>query len=163
MICTLLGDAVPHPSTDWLAVLLSIPIGLFTSLVFWLITPKLEPILFKWGIWKTQAQEREYRQIERFKNEPELFTQFLVHVTIKTVLIGAVGTTLVIFCYLISEYGDIYAKTEQAKFPFRLVWMGARWISGATGIVLVIVSSQALSVWTKVTHFDTYKKALGRT
>jgi hypothetical protein len=75
-----------NDSQFWLGVFLSVPIGIATGVVSPWVQRWLEE---KRALKRTRRVQAEYEAVVFYKRHPEEFTQFLVHVAVKTTFIGA--------------------------------------------------------------------------
>ena len=150
-------------SDVWYGALLSIPIGIATGLAV--------PLLQRWwenrGNKKQANEERrtkeEYLQVAFYKNHPETFTQYLVHVAIQTTFIGAIVGVLSAVFYAVNQ---VVPDVSGLPFPFyfgavhRLVSLLGQVMAIVSSLLIIRICRPAMALWRKMRDFDKYKRSL---
>jgi len=155
----------------WVGIFLSIPIGILTSLITPWIQRKLDESGKQRALTQSKNIKAELTIITQYKNDPTSFSQYLLHIIIRTTFIGSVigivSGVLFAFGQLLNglrssmimplDLGAVEIIRNMIFFCGQLVvLMGA--------IMIVNTCRPALSKWTKVHNFDEFQqraKAMG--
>jgi hypothetical protein len=154
-------------SEFWLGTFLSIPIGLATSLATPWFQNKLDSRSKQRSLIASKNLAAEYEQVSYYRSHPEDFTQYLIHVAIKTTFIGAMLGIISGISFAFAQVVET-ARTGLGGFGgpdiLRLA-QDALYVlgqfSGLVGSILIVnICRPALSMWTKVRNFAAYEKGI---
>jgi hypothetical protein len=163
----------------WLSAVLSIPTGIVTGLA----TPAIQRWLESRGQdnalrRRVQAAKAEYElaRIENFRRKPSEFTQYLVYIGVKISFISAAIGIVAGIAFLVAQFLSAYQAdvsmraAEQGEVPemisqFVVIIPSAvgQLVSIVGGVMILRAAGSALTTWTRVRNFDTYRQSVEAT
>jgi hypothetical protein len=140
----------------WIGALLSIPIGVGTSL----LVPSIQRWLDARGNKKTLAETKrvraEYEEVLYYQKNPIVFTQYLAQVAVKTTFIGALVS---IFANLLSALANAFNLVSVYRLE-SLLFFASQIIFVVSSVLIVNISRPAMRLWARIRYFDTYSKTV---
>ena len=150
-------------SEFWIGVLLSIPIGIATSLITPWIQRKIDEQDKRRSLAATGRVVQEYERIRAFRADPHEFTQYLVQVVIRTTFTGA----------FVAVFAGLMVALGQATIPLRsafnvdyvdfvrtAIFILAQFVSLLGSLLIINICRPALRAWTKLKNFDEYSASV---
>jgi hypothetical protein len=149
-------------SEFWIGILLSIPIGIATSLITPWIQRKIDEQDKRRSLAATGRLVQEYERIRAFRSDPHEFTQYLVQVVIRTTFTGA----------LVAVFAGLMVALGQATIPLRrsiafdvdfvrtAIFILAQFVSLLGSLLIINICRPALRAWTKLKNFDEYSASV---
>lgn len=137
-------------SEFWLGTLWAIPSGIIASL--------LTPLIVKAYNNRNENRRKnaiekvrtEYQTIKKYKENPQMFSLYLINIVIKTTLMGAI----------VSVFSGIFNLIAQL-FIYSSFLLGLSQIIILFGSMFIItICRPAFSIWSKIKSYDEYVQRL---
>lgn len=156
-VSSALDEAMSQNAQFWLGILFSIPIGIGTSLA----TPQVQRWLESQSKHRAFLQNRrieaEYSEARFYYLHANVFTQYLVHVAIKTALLSglmAVGSGSLIFLGQV-----VFAVSHEIRLEPMVgeaLLAAGQAVTLVGSIAIVNLCKPALNLWRRIRNFDDY-------
>jgi len=143
----------------WIGAILSVPIGVGTSLAMPVIQRKLDERGNRKVLAESNRVRTEYEEVLFYHQNPVLFTQYLAQVAIRTTFISA---AVAIFAQLISALGSgLYLVSReipvaQIEQPTLALSILSQLVFMISSILIVSITRPALGIWRRVRQFEKY-------
>jgi hypothetical protein len=149
-------------SEFWIGILLSIPIGIATSLITPWIQRKIDERDKRRSLAATNRLVQEYERIRTFRSNPEQFTQYLVQVAIRTTFTGAFVAVFAGTMFALGQaLNTLHFKGAiDADYLRNTVFLLAQIVSLFGSLLIINICRPALRAWTKLQNFDEYAKSV---
>jgi hypothetical protein len=148
-------------SSDWLGLLLSIPIGVCTALATPWIQRRLEEKGKHRAMVKSRNAHAEYSSVLYYKTNPQEFTQYLIHVAIKTTFIGALMGVISGLSFVVAQLVDAPGVGFNNSHMLQTVFYATGQFVALIGSLMIVnICRPALATWTRVRNFDAYERAI---
>ncbi len=156
-----------HMSDLLIGILLSIPIGIATSLITPWIQGKLDQLNKYRSLAATKRLDDEYRRVLLFRNNPHEFTQYLVQVAIQTAFTSAFVGIIAGLIYAIAQATVAIPSGmggamnfDEINFIRTSLFVFGQFVTLLGSLLIMNICRPALSVRAKLQNFDEYSKSV---
>jgi hypothetical protein len=144
-------------SDVWLGILLSIPIGIATSLVTPWIQRKLDQLDQRRALAATGRQVQEFERIKAFKSNPDQFTQYLIQVAIRTTLTGAFIALLSGIMFALGQT-IMTMKGSDLDYVRNAAFLLGQFVTLLGSLLIINICRPALRAWTSLQNFEQFNE-----